>query len=86
MIVLAYAILGIFFGIQLFSLVSILLQTPAVLQKRTHFPQVSILLAARNEEKLIIRNLEAIEKLNYPKEYLEVLIGKRVVMKKLILV
>jgi cellulose synthase/poly-beta-1,6-N-acetylglucosamine synthase-like glycosyltransferase len=75
MIVLAYAILGIFFGIQLFSLVSILLQTPAILQKRTHFPQVSILLAARNEEKLIIRSLEAIEKLNYPKEYLEVLIG-----------
>lgn len=36
---------------------------------------VSILIAARNEEQNIIRCLEAITKLNYPAEKLEVLIG-----------
>jgi len=36
---------------------------------------VSILLAARNEEQLILRNLNAINALNYPKDRLEVLIG-----------
>ena len=36
---------------------------------------VSILLAARNEEQLILRNLTAINALNYPKDKLEILIG-----------
>jgi cellulose synthase/poly-beta-1,6-N-acetylglucosamine synthase-like glycosyltransferase len=39
------------------------------------FPAVSILIAARNEEHNIIRCLEAIEALDYPKEKIEVLIG-----------
>ncbi|WP_114782319.1 glycosyltransferase [Botryobacter ruber] len=38
-------------------------------------PRVSILIAARNEEKTIRRCLQAIEKLDYPKEKIEVLIG-----------
>ncbi|MBI1305307.1 MAG: glycosyltransferase [Bacteroidetes bacterium] len=38
-------------------------------------PVVSILLAARNEEKLIIRSLKAISELDYPSEKLQVCIG-----------
>ncbi len=39
------------------------------------FPKVSILVAARNEEKNILNCLEAISRLAYPKEKLEVLVG-----------
>ncbi len=39
------------------------------------FEKVSILIAARNEEKNILECLEALNKLNYPKEYLEIIIG-----------
>ncbi|AKD04130.1 glycosyltransferase [Pontibacter korlensis] len=38
-------------------------------------PRVSILIAARNEEHTILRCLQAIEALDYPKDKLEVLIG-----------
>lgn len=38
-------------------------------------PMVSLLLAARNEEELIMRSLNAIEKLDYPKDKIEILIG-----------
>ncbi|MBF9254820.1 glycosyltransferase [Pontibacter sp. 172403-2] len=38
-------------------------------------PRISILIAARNEEHTIIRCLEAISKLHYPPEKVEVLIG-----------
>jgi cellulose synthase/poly-beta-1,6-N-acetylglucosamine synthase-like glycosyltransferase len=75
MIWIAVVILLIFFGVQVFSLVSILQHTDKKLEKRKDFPMVSILLAARNEEQLILRNLTAINALNYPKDRLEVLIG-----------
>lgn len=75
MIWIAVFIVTIFFGIQVFSLVSILQHTDKKIAKRKEYPKVSILLAARNEEALIIRNLTAIEALNYPKDKLEVLIG-----------
>lgn len=75
MIWVAVVILTIFFGIQVFSLVSILQHTDKKLEKRKDFPMVSILLAARNEEQLILRNLTAINVLNYPKDKLEILIG-----------
>ena len=75
MIWIAAAILTIFFGIQVFSLVSILQHTDKKLEKRKDFPMVSILLAGRNEEQLILRNLTAINALNYPKDKLEILIG-----------
>ena len=75
MIWVAVVILTIFFGIQVFSLVSILQHTDKKLEKRKDFPMVSILLAGRNEEQLIRRNLTAINALNYPKDKLEILIG-----------
>lgn len=75
MIWVAVVILTIFFGIQVFSLVSILQHTDKKLEKRKDFPMVSILLAGRNEEQLILRNLTAINALNYPKDKLEILIG-----------
>lgn len=68
-------ILLVFFSIQVFSLVALWLYPEKPLQLPQVYPKVSILLAARNEEKLILRNLRAIDKLNYPKEKLEVLIG-----------
>lgn len=40
-----------------------------------HFPAVSILIAARNEEKTILRCLQALEQLDYPREKLEIIIG-----------
>jgi cellulose synthase/poly-beta-1,6-N-acetylglucosamine synthase-like glycosyltransferase len=39
------------------------------------FPAVSILIAARNEEHTILRCLQALEKLDYPREKLDILIG-----------
>ncbi|MBT8327488.1 MAG: glycosyltransferase [Bacteroidia bacterium] len=48
---------------------------PKKLSEPTDYPKVSILLAARNEEKLIERSLESINKLNYPKDKIEILIG-----------
>jgi len=71
----AAVVLVVFFLVQVFSLVSILQHTDKKIEKRTAYPKISILLAARNEEELIIRNLTAIEALNYPKDKLEVLIG-----------
>lgn len=38
-------------------------------------PQISILIAARNEEQYILTCLRSIEQLNYPAEYIEVWIG-----------
>lgn len=64
-----------FFAIQAFSLVSILIHRPENTQERTSYPKVSLLLAARNEEKLIERSLEGISQLNYPKDKIEIIIG-----------
>ncbi|WP_439882253.1 glycosyltransferase [Pontibacter sp. MBLB2868] len=43
--------------------------------KPNRYPRVSILIAARNEEHTIIRCLQAIEKLDYPADKVQVLIG-----------
>ena len=75
MIWVGVAILVVFFGIQAFSLVSIMNNDSDKILKRKHFPKVSLLLAARNEELLIIRSLESINALNYPKDKIEILIG-----------
>ncbi|MBC3542306.1 glycosyltransferase [Rufibacter sediminis] len=48
---------------------------PPVLPPLTSYPKVSILIAARNEEQHIITCLEAIDRLHYPKDRLEVLVG-----------
>lgn len=45
------------------------------LLKPEAYPEVSVLIAARNEEHTILRCLLAIEALDYPKEKIEVLIG-----------
>jgi cellulose synthase/poly-beta-1,6-N-acetylglucosamine synthase-like glycosyltransferase len=62
----------------LFVVLLILLVTNGSLAKRPLLqtqPKVSILIAARNEEKTILRCLQSIEKLAYPREKVEVLIG-----------
>lgn len=40
-----------------------------------HFPPVSVLIAARNEEENIVRCMEALNNLSYPKEKIQILIG-----------
>src|SRR5690606_20719969 len=50
-------------------------KAPETLRKSLEKVPVSILIAARNEENTIIRCLKAIEKLDYPPELIEVLIG-----------
>ncbi|PCJ64145.1 MAG: hypothetical protein COA58_14265 [Bacteroidetes bacterium] len=75
MIVIIAVIVGVFFAIQIFSLWSILKHKSNKIKKRDTFPKVSLLLAARNEEDLILRSLESINALNYPKDKLEILIG-----------
>lgn len=69
------AVIIICFGlVQILCLCAILLE-----QKKGKpidaYPMVSILLAARNEEQLILRSLRAMEELDYPEERLEILIG-----------
>lgn len=68
-------IFGIFISIQIFSLWSIQNIHSCEITKQSELPKVSILLAARNEEKLILRNLKALEAQNYPKDKIEILIG-----------
>lgn len=68
-------ILGSFFSILLFSIFSVAFTKKKKIELGENLPMVSILLAARNEEKLILRNLEALDQLDYPKDKLEILIG-----------
>lgn len=75
MIVILAPIFIVFFGIQLFSIWSVATHKTKEIKPRKAFPKVSLLLAARNEEKLILRSLQAINALNYPKDKLEILVG-----------
>ncbi len=68
-------IVCIFGGIQLLSLWAIHKKDSHTPLLPTQLPQISLLLAARNEEKLILRSLEAINQLNYPKDKVQILIG-----------
>ncbi|MBO6517171.1 MAG: glycosyltransferase [Bacteroidia bacterium] len=65
----------VFFTIQLVSFIALQRGQNASVSKPEFQPTVSLLLAARNEEKLILRSLNAIDELDYPSDKLEVLIG-----------
>lgn len=65
---------GLFFGIYGLVLLGALWPRPA-LPLLTHYPRVSILVAARNEAATIERCLRALAALNYPAGQLEILIG-----------
>ncbi|WP_347158989.1 glycosyltransferase [Pontibacter chitinilyticus] len=65
----------VFFSLFLLLLALLLFNRQQYRLNLAQLPRVSILIAARNEEHAIIRCLESIEKLNYPKDKLEVLIG-----------
>ncbi len=75
LIIISWSIFGIFYSIQLFSLLALFLPNKKLQQSYDEWPKISILLAARNEAKTIERCLEAISKLDYPTDKLEVLIG-----------
>ena len=78
-------VLMAFYGIQIFSLIYMMtpdptqgpLLSPEVgeTSMAKDYPRVSLLLAARNEEKLIERSLQSIDQLDYPKDRIQVLIG-----------
>ena len=48
---------------------------PAAQRSDRDYPQISILIAARNEEATILDCLQAITQLDYPSDAVEVLIG-----------
>jgi cellulose synthase/poly-beta-1,6-N-acetylglucosamine synthase-like glycosyltransferase len=75
-LIIAGLICLIFFGIQVYTLLAISdVEFAPVENQDDLLPKASLLLAARNEEDLIIRSLTSISELNYPKDKLEVLIG-----------
>ncbi|TPG66352.1 glycosyltransferase [Hymenobacter nivis] len=67
-------VFGIFFGLYGLVLLRAAWPRPA-LPPLAHYPRVSILVAARNEEATIERCLQALAALDYPAEQLEILIG-----------
>ncbi len=75
MIALSWIILLFFILIQIICLWSINRPSRHPTESFETLPKVSILLAARNEESLILRSLSSIEALKYPTSQLEVLIG-----------
>lgn len=74
-IIIVVIVVAVFFSIQLLSLWAINLSDKRPLTSTETLPKVSLLLAARNEEILIERCLHAINKLDYPKDNIEILIG-----------
>lgn len=74
-------ILSIYFLILYFFLVFLILlwlrnkKGEAKVKVQSATPFASVLVAARNEEANIVRCLEALSKLNYPKDKIEILIG-----------
>lgn len=73
-------IIVIFYFLLLFILLTVLvvlaLKEPDEIKKEVaYYPFVSILVAARNEEKNIISCLTALSKINYPNDRVEILIG-----------
>jgi len=71
----ALFLLLLFFLLLAFSIYGISIHQEEKAYEGQNLPKVSLLLAARNEEKLILRSLESIANLEYPSEKLEVLIG-----------
>ncbi|MCJ8163322.1 glycosyltransferase [Pontibacter sp. E15-1] len=65
----------LYFLLLIVLLALLLLHRKTAPQPLTQQPRVSILIAARNEEHTILRCLQAISRLDYPQDRLEVLIG-----------
>jgi cellulose synthase/poly-beta-1,6-N-acetylglucosamine synthase-like glycosyltransferase len=72
-IVLIYFLLLFFFLSAL--LILALKETNEPKKEVAYYPIVSVLVAARNEEKNIVSCLKALSKINYPKDRVEILIG-----------
>lgn len=64
-----------YFVVLIWCIAGILRPERSEVRQWKQWPKVSVLLAARNEEKLILRNLKALASLNYPQDCLEILIG-----------
>jgi cellulose synthase/poly-beta-1,6-N-acetylglucosamine synthase-like glycosyltransferase len=75
LVVIALSVVLPFFIIQLLALFALNAEEQQEQQESQVWPSVSILLAARNEEKLILRSLEAMSSFDYPSEQIEILIG-----------
>ncbi|WP_205503898.1 glycosyltransferase [Rufibacter psychrotolerans] len=67
--------LALYFGLFVVLLALWWGRRPAPVPPLSNYPKVSILIAARNEEANILACLEALDRLDYPKDKLEVLVG-----------
>ncbi len=70
-----YGLIGVYFFIQLLSLIALFITKNRTEVKHDPLPMVSVLLAARNESHTIERCLNALRQLDYPIDKFEVLIG-----------
>jgi len=75
LVIIVWAIILSFFAIQILALVALNDSRHGQKHEFDEWPMVSILLAARNEEKLIIRSLKALDNIDYPIDKIEILIG-----------
>jgi len=67
-------LLWFFISLQLFVLASVLADRP-ISENLKEFPQIVILVPARNEEESIVDCLQSLVQLNYPKECLQIWVG-----------
>lgn len=72
---LIYFPIAVFLLIQMLSLLFLFIKDKKDKAEFDDWPMVSILLAARDEEQLILRWLQCIEALDYPKDKIQILIG-----------
>lgn len=70
-IAITYNLILIYFGYKYFLQINALKDT--YLDNMTYFPEITILIPGHNEEKVIGDTLEAMSKLNYPKEKMTVI-------------
>ena len=75
LLVIGLSVAFVYFAIQLVAWTALFLKSGKPEKRWKEWPQVSLLLAARNEEKLILRSLESIANLEYPADKLQVIIG-----------
>jgi cellulose synthase/poly-beta-1,6-N-acetylglucosamine synthase-like glycosyltransferase len=75
LLVIAFAAVICFLLIQLFCIVSVGFIYKTVLPYTGKEPFVSVLLAVRNEEAAILRCFQSLEKIDYPSDKIEILVG-----------
>lgn len=75
MIIAAIVFAGLYILVQLWQLSASLIYNEAMLSEPNEWPEISIWVAARNEEKNILNCLKSLNAIDYPKNKITVLIG-----------